>query len=144
MRIWSIHPKYLDVKGLLAVWRESLLAKAVLEEKVTAYRNHPQLLRFRNYSNPIAAINQYLLGIWQEATRRNYKFDKTKIDLPVEKCSLFVNEGQVQYEFQHLLKKLETRATDQYLQLKDYRLGDIELHHLFALRKGGIEEWEKI
>lgn len=144
MRVWSIHPKYLDVKGLLAVWRESLLAKAVLEEKVTAYKNHPQLLRFRNYENPITAINQYLLGIWQEATRRNYKFDKSKIDIPTEESSLFVNDGQVLYEFQHLLKKLEQRAPEQYMQLKDYTIADIELHDLFVMQKGEIEVWEKI
>jgi len=30
MRLWSIHPKYLDRQGLLAVWRESLLAQSVL------------------------------------------------------------------------------------------------------------------
>ncbi|WP_368086417.1 pyrimidine dimer DNA glycosylase/endonuclease V [Nitrosomonas sp. Nm34] len=26
MRLWSIHPKYLDAKGLLALWREGLQA----------------------------------------------------------------------------------------------------------------------
>jgi hypothetical protein len=33
MRIWSLHPKYLDSKGLVALWRESLLAKNVLRDK---------------------------------------------------------------------------------------------------------------
>ena len=32
MRIWSLHPKYLDAKGVVALWRETLLAKNVLEE----------------------------------------------------------------------------------------------------------------
>ena len=30
MRLWSLSPRYLDVKGLVAVWREGLLADAVL------------------------------------------------------------------------------------------------------------------
>lgn len=30
MRLWSIHPCYLDSKGLIALWRESLLAQACL------------------------------------------------------------------------------------------------------------------
>lgn len=31
MRLWSIHPRYLDTKGLVALWRETLLlAQAVL------------------------------------------------------------------------------------------------------------------
>jgi carboxyl-terminal processing protease len=29
MRLWSLHPKYLDAQGLVALWREALLAKAV-------------------------------------------------------------------------------------------------------------------
>ncbi len=30
MRIWSLHPKYLDRQGLLACWRETLLAQKVM------------------------------------------------------------------------------------------------------------------
>jgi hypothetical protein len=30
MRLWSLHPKHLDRQGLLAVWREGLLAQEVL------------------------------------------------------------------------------------------------------------------
>ena len=37
IRIWTLHPKYLDAKGLVAVWREALLAKHVLENKAKGY-----------------------------------------------------------------------------------------------------------
>ena len=47
MRLWSVHPKYLDSKGLVALWREALLAKQVLEGGTKGYRNHPQLDRFK-------------------------------------------------------------------------------------------------
>ena len=60
MRLWSIHFKYLDSKGLVALWREAFLAKKVLEGKTKGYKNHPQLERFRNSSNPISSINSYL------------------------------------------------------------------------------------
>ena len=78
MRIWSIHPKYLDSKGLVALWRETLLAKHVLEDKTKGYRNHPQLNRFKSYSEPLAAINLYLNGVYNEALNRQYNFDYTK------------------------------------------------------------------
>ncbi|MEN6399799.1 MAG: pyrimidine dimer DNA glycosylase/endonuclease V, partial [Rectinema sp.] len=29
MRLWTLHPQYLDQKGLTAAWREGLLAKKV-------------------------------------------------------------------------------------------------------------------
>jgi len=60
MRIWSLHPKYLDTKGLVELWRETLLAKHVLEGKTKGYKNHPQLNRFKIYSKPLEAINFYL------------------------------------------------------------------------------------
>ncbi len=30
MRLWTLHPKYLDPRGLVALWREALFAQAVL------------------------------------------------------------------------------------------------------------------
>ena len=67
MRIWSLHPKYLDTKGLVALWRETLLAKQVLQNKTKGYRNHPQLNRFKNHSEPLEAINYYLSIVFKEA-----------------------------------------------------------------------------
>jgi hypothetical protein len=58
MRIWSLHPKYLDAKGLVALWRESLLAKQALESKTKGYKNHPQLNRFKNSGNAVGWIFQ--------------------------------------------------------------------------------------
>ena len=74
MRIWSLHPKYLDAKGLVALWRETLLAKNVLEGKTKGYKNHPQLDRFKTAQEPINAINFYLKAVWLEAVARNYSF----------------------------------------------------------------------
>ena len=80
MRLWTIQPRYLDTKGLLAAWREALLAQQVLQHKTRGYRNHPQLQRFRACQNPAASIARYLRGIHDEAVARSYNFDSTKID----------------------------------------------------------------
>ena len=118
MRIWSIHPKYLDAKGLVAVWREALLAKNVLEGKTKGYKNHPQLNRFKVAKNPVDAINQYLSEIFFEASSRNYNFDKQKINWMFKKNELTVTIGQLNYEVRHLLNKLQSRDTIKYEQLK--------------------------
>jgi hypothetical protein len=143
MRLWSISPKYLDRQGLLAVWREGLLAKHVLEGKTKGYKNHPQLLRFKDSKDAIIYINNYLLNIYQEAEARGYKFSLEKLD-GLKKISkhITVSTGQVAYEFKHLLNKLRIRDTERYKKYKNTK--DIEVHNLFEVVAGKIEEWEKI
>src|SRR4029079_11997059 len=98
MRLWSIHPKYLDAKGLVALWRETLLAKHVLEGKTRGYKNHPQLNRFKKAKYPIDLINQYLSAVYHEAVNRNFDFDKQKINWKFRKSKVPVTKGQVNYE----------------------------------------------
>ena len=85
MRLWSLHPKFLDAQGLVACWREALLARAVLRNETRGYRNHPQLDRFRSAENPLATLEAYLWELWEEGTRRGYRFDEDKLGerLPV-------------------------------------------------------------
>jgi|GEM_PF-1605875 len=109
MRLWSLHPHYLDVKGLLAVWREGLLARHVLAGKTVGYRNHPQLRRFREAASPLDAIDCYLAEILREAERRNYSFDREKIGRNFTPVTLPVAAGQLAYERDHLLRKLAVR-----------------------------------
>jgi len=142
MRIWSLHPSLLDTKGLVALWRETLLAKHVLEGKTKGYTNHPQLKRFKATVNPIFAINYYLSEVQKEAERRGYNFDKNKIDWNFKLIQINVNDKQVEYEFHHLLKKLETRDFQKFETLKNVK--KIELHSMFKEVKGEIEDWEII
>ena len=142
MRIWSLHPKYLDAKGLVAVWREALLAKNVLEGKTKGYKNHPQLNRFKAAKNPVDAINQYLAEIFVEASNRNYNFDKQKINWNYKKNELTVTIGQLNFEVMHLLSKLQIRDTIKYEQLKTNTKFDS--HPLFKVIDGKIENWEII
>jgi hypothetical protein len=141
MRLWSIHPKYLDTKGLLAAWRESLLAKKVLENLTKGYKNHPQLIRFKNSSFPLESINFFLQVIWQEANNRNYKFDSSKFIRVKNVEKITVTKGQIDFERSHLLRKLAIR--DPGLFGKVEKISDLDIHPLFTLIPGGIEEWEK-
>jgi len=142
MRIWSLHPKYLDSKGLVALWRETLLAKHVLEGKTKGYKNHPQLNRFKKAKYPLDLINQYLSEVYYEAISRNYNFDKRKINWTFRKGNLLVTTGQVIYEVEHLLIKLKVRDQIKYKELKSKSTFDI--HPIFKLVDGEIEEWEII
>jgi len=143
MRLWSLHPRYLDRQGLLAVWREGLLAQAVLAGKTRGYKNHPQLARFRSHSDALGAIAFYLSKIKIEADQRGYRFDLAKISNNVNAVSkITVKRGQLDYEWQHLIKKLKHRSPKEYERWKNLR--DIEPHPLFLVIPGGIEEWEKV
>lgn len=139
MRLWSIHPKYLDAKGLVALWREALLAKAVLENKTTGYKNHPQLKRFKEQKNPIKSIDNYLAHIFDEATKRNYKFSKRDL----KKCNKKINvtSKQIEFEFNHLKQKLKNRDLKKFNELKNTK--EIETHPSFSKTIGSIEDWER-
>ena len=140
MRIWSIHPKYLDAKGLVALWRETLLAKHVLEGRTNGYKNHPQLNRFKEKERPLDCINQYLTEVYFEAKNREYNFNKGKIDWKFESSTIKVTSGQMKFEIQHLLNKLKVRDIEKYYRLIKEQI--LEAHPIFDIVKGDIENWE--
>jgi hypothetical protein len=119
MRLWSIHPEYLDAKGLVALWREALLAQNVLLGNTKGYKSHPQLQLFKNANNPIGAIANYLWSIIDEAERRGYNFNRSKIVNKKTNSRISVTSGQVEYEYKHLLGKLNERDPDLYSKLKN-------------------------
>ncbi|MBF0278482.1 MAG: DNA lyase [SAR324 cluster bacterium] len=142
MRLWSFHPKYLDARGLVALWREALLAQKVLAGQTKGYRQHPQLLRFQQYHFPLAAMGSYLNFVQIEAVAREYKFDATKIMEHEEGLTLSVTKGQLLYEWEHLQKKLKRRDLQKYQAnlLVDHPL----CHPLFHEIAGDIAKWEII
>jgi hypothetical protein len=142
MRLWSLHPRYLDPQGLVALWREALLAQAVLSGNTLGYRNHPQLERFRSQSAPRSAIGSYLQGIHAEAVTRGYSFDRSKISRVRIQAPVLVTAGQVQHEWHHLLQKLAVRNPALYEQW--HSTSAPECHPLFRLQPGPIESWERI
>lgn len=142
MRIWSLHPKYLDAKGIVALWRETLLAKNVLEGKTTGYKHHPQLRRFKNSGYALDAINQYLAVVYKDSLDRGYNFDRKKINWEYQPISLTVTEGQLSYELKHLSNKLKNRDPERWQCMSKEKL--IEPHPIFKIIKGEIEDWEII
>ena len=141
MRLWSLHPRYLDQKGLVALWREALLAQAVLKGQTKGYRNHPQLQRFRAQPSPVNAIAAYLLAVHAEATGRGYRFDAGKVASSGPAPLIDVPQGQLDFEWRHLITKLEARvpAWRAALGTPD----PLAPHPLFRTIPGGIADWER-
>ncbi len=140
MRLWSLHPRYLDPQGLVALWREALLAQAVLAGKTRGYTRHPQLARFRQAPDPVACIAAYLGEVHAEASRRGYRFDAGKIGPVAGAAPLTVTEGQLRYEGGHLAAKLAERSPGWLDRLP--AAGLPEPHPLFRVAEGGIADWE--
>lgn len=142
MRLWSLHPQYLDAKGLVALWREALLAQAVLAGKTKGYKHHPQLKRFQESSAPRAYIARYLRLIQAEATLRGYRFDAKRIGRgsAAGMKPLKVTRGQLAYEWKHLRKKLKVR--DRAWRSEFASVKAPKAHPLFRIVRGGIAKWE--
>ena len=141
MRLWSVDPKYLDAKGLVALWREGLLAQKVLRGLTKGYRHHPQLARFRASDDPVAAIATYLAAVVAEAESRGYKFDATKLARGRVTSRLSVTDGQLRYELEHLRAKLKVRDPERLHAIRDLEVP--KTHSLFRKRKGDVEAWER-
>jgi len=142
MRLWSLHPKYLDTKGLVALWREGLLAQAVLAGQTKGYQRHPQLARFIQSSDPESYIAAYLKQVYAEAVRRGYHFDEKKIGRGIPVAPISVTSGQLEYEWSHLITKLKARAPD---WLKPFQaVEQPEAHPIFFVIKGEIAPWEVV
>jgi hypothetical protein len=141
VRLWCLHPKYLDSKGLLSLWREGLLARKVLQHLTMGYKNHPQLDRFKSHMQPVAALDCYLHYVYDEAVSRGYRFDAGKLG-PNRQCSkILVTDGQLEYELNHLKTKLNLRDPAQYQNIS--AILKPEAHPIFSVVEGGIESWER-
>lgn len=140
MRLWSLHPSALDARGLVALWREALLAQKVLRGLTRGYRHHPQLERFRAHPKPVAAIASYLGAVSEEAVRRGYHFDARKIGTGRTTVRIAVTRGQLAYERKHLLLKLKVRAPKDYAARRKRKIGT---HPLFRLTPGAVASWER-
>lgn len=140
MRLWSLHPQYLDTRGLTALWREGLLAQAVLTGRTRGYTHHPQLNRFRKFASPQDLVAAYLRIVHDEATKRGYIFDRSKLPEAKEVENITVTEGQLDYEWAHLRNKLQVRAPDLLARLES--VARPEPHPLFYVIPGPVADWE--
>jgi hypothetical protein len=141
MRLWTIHPRYLDAQGLVAAWREGLLAQKVLRGETRGYTRHPQLARFREEPRPVEVIAAYLATLAKEAGRRGYNFDLSKISEPRFVGKLVETRGQLLFEWQHLKRKLRARTPEFYRECRS--LAFPRAHPLFRIVPGPVRAWEK-
>lgn len=141
MRLWTLHPKYLDPRGLVALWREALLAQAVLLGRTVGYRAHPQLTRFRARPDPVAAVAGYLAGVHAEAAARGYRFDAGKIAAPRTTETMVETRGQLRYEWSRLKAKLAARDPERFERMA--RVRSPEPHPLFTIVPGPVRDWER-
>ena len=141
MRIWTLHPRYLDPQGLVALWREALLARAVLRGKTAGYRHHPQLFRFQSHAAPKSAINAYLRSVFVEAESRGYSFNRRKVGPVRTNVRIEATAGQLHYEWQHLMSKLSARSPSLYRRWRS--VASPESHPLFSIERGAVELWER-
>jgi len=141
MRIWTLHPRYLDPQGLTALWREGLLALKVLKGETRGYRHHPQLIRFRACDDPVGAITAYLWEVYAEARKRGYRYDAAK--LPDRQATNVIDEteGQLAYEWEHLKRKLARRSPRLYREIEG--IAAAQPHPLFRIVPGEARDWEK-
>lgn len=142
MRLWSLNPSYLDARGLVALWREGLLAQKVLKGQTRGYRNHPQLIRFKSRSDPVAALATYLELVCWEAHRRGYHFDEKRLYHIRDTVLMVVTSGQLEYELTHLRRKLALRDPARLANLDD--LKNPNPHPYFTVVPGSVAEWEVI
>jgi Pyrimidine dimer DNA glycosylase len=137
MRLWTLHPKYLDATGLVALWREGLLARAVLRGETRGYRSHPQLTRFRAHPHPVGALNRYLDAVYVEARRRGYRFDRRKLGRASSGRRIPETSGQLAFEWAHLLRKLKARQLHRFEEL--ITVHGPAAHPLFRIVPGPVQ-----
>lgn len=157
MRLWSIHPEYLDRAGLLGLWREALLAQQVLHGLSEGYKNHSHMQRF--YALPkedaMQHMSDYLFYIWQEGKLRGYKLNVNNIKDPrndephimVVPDTLFtVTSGQLALEYQILRMKVKERDPRHFERLQNFpthKMWVPKPNPVFTLIHGKKEFWEK-
>lgn len=141
MRLWTLHPRYLDAPGLTALWRESLLARAVIAGRTRGYTRHPQLLRFQQQPDPLAAVEKYLHVVHAQSLARGYRFDAGKLGAHVAVAPIPATRGQLAHEWQHLLAKLRTRSPAVFAEWQ--AVAKPEANPVFELVAGPIEAWER-
>lgn len=142
MRLWTLHPRYLDAKGLVAAWREALLAQKVLEGRTRGYKHHPQLTRFLSHRRPLQAMAAFLNGIAAEAGSRGYQFDATKISHRPIRGRMKETRGQVDYEWKLLRSKLKARSSAVYR--RHFDVDKPKPHPLFQIIAGPVRDWERV
>lgn len=115
----------MDKHGLIALWREGLLAQKALNGGAKGYQNNPQLVRFKRQDNPLKAIGTYLSFVAAEGARQGYKLNHEKILYPnFDEAVIEADLGQVAFEKEHLKDKLKRRDVIKFEELSSSKTID--------------------
>ena len=166
MRLWSVHARHLDTVGLVACWREALLAQRVLTGTTRGYRRHAQLERFLPGSAlaaesrgtgpdallgaagpddgwPGDLIVAYLHALADEASARGHSYDVARIAGPRPDVGpVPVTDGQVAHEWALLSRKLAGRSPAVLERWAGVVVPDV--HPLFVVVPGPVARWERV
>lgn len=130
MSLWSVHPRYLDNKGLISAWNRGLQLQKQLSTEPARNTGNSQLIMFSRQEKPLHAIGSYLSFIASEGCRRGYKFTHEKILYPnFDEELLPIDSEQLRSENQMLQNRLKTRDKNRYQQLSSQSWP--ETHPLF-------------
>jgi hypothetical protein len=142
MRLWSFHPKYLDNVGLSRAINEGVSGYKALTGKQKMWKNHPQLTRFKDYGETqLKLYIEHLLIHFYNRKCISIKLSPQPFNVFV-KDVIEVTTGQLIYEWNHYLNKLEKRNNDLYQELMHITCP--EPHPLLEVVEGDIESWEKV
>lgn len=86
-------------------------------------------------------MTAFLTGIAEEAERRGYHFDTSKISGRKLNGQIEETKGQLLYEWAHLKAKLRKRAPEVYRSFGKVKTPDA--HPLFRIIPGEIRKWER-
>lgn len=108
MRVWTIHPKYLNRKELSACWHDGLRALKVLSEPEKYQRFYEGLSVFRVQSEPVYALAKYLQAIGKEGVKRGLQMDLSLLpEVPKDfRLKIPVSEERIASERKLLTKRL--------------------------------------
>jgi hypothetical protein len=143
MKLWSLHPSYLDIQGLHTVWQEGLLGMMIMENQDAGFQNDPQLIRFWLSGDPMGILGFYLSEIYNEAKNRGFNFDDYKLQKINNSLTISVNSGQIDYEALELMNILQKRDKEKFRELNQiFQQKSVKTHPLFYIIEGPVEKWE--
>ena len=145
MRIWSLHPQYLDQKGLGGQWEEGIIAQNTLFFQEGKYLNYPVLHRVKAHQEPVAWIGMYLNEILKEANvNRGYNYNDQLIKQLKPTLPMPVTRGQLYYEWTLLQGRLQKRDPVKMSLNDGVDINNIKANPMFYVIDGDIEDWERV
>ena len=140
MRLWSLHPRYLDPQG----WSrcgETLLARKVLRGETRGYRHHPQLQRFREARDPQSAIDAYLPRSTPRRRRAATRSTRTS-SMPTRARK---DPGRARAtrraRMGHLIAQARVAQPGAHVRWRE--LQRPRTHPSFRVVAGGVADWER-